>query len=98
MYAITKAAYKRKIRARLGLAHAQAKLKELKEKSDISSSNPVLEYGSEINELERNIGETRERLNELYEAGDEVWENIDSVSERIWSALRTAVKNAVDKQ
>ncbi len=98
MYAITKEAYRRKIQARLGLAHAQAKLKELKEKNDISSTNPGIEYGSEINELEKIIGETNERLNELHEAGDKVWENIDDVSERIWSELRIAVKKTVDKQ
>lgn len=98
MYALTKEAYRRKIQARLGLAHAQAKLNELKEKNKTSSANPVGEYSIEINELEKNIGETQKRLNELYEAGDEVWEKIDAVSERIWGALRSAVKNAVAKQ
>ena len=98
MYAITKEAYRRKIQARLGLAHAQAKLKELKEKKDISPEIEVIEFGSEINELEKSIGETQKHLNELHEAGDEVWEKIDAVSERILSALRTAVKNAVAKQ
>ena len=98
MYALTKEAYRRKIQARLGLAHAQAKLNELKEKNKTSSANPVGEYSNEINELEKNIEETQKRLNELYEAGDEVWEHLDDASERILNALRTAVENAVAKQ
>ena len=98
MYALTKEAYRRKIQARLGLAHAQAKLNELKEKNKTSSANPVGEYSNEINELEKNIEETQKRLNELYEAGDEAWEHLDDTSERILNALRTAVKKAVAKQ
>ena len=72
MYALTKEAYRRKIQARLGLAHAQAKLNELKEKNKTSSANPVGEYSNEINELEKNIEETQKRLNELYAANGQV--------------------------
>ena len=97
MYAITKGAYRRKIQAELGLAHAQSKLRELKEKNDIHSEDPAIECRKEIDDLEKSIGETRRRLNELHEAGDQVWEDADEASERIWSALKTAVKNAAVK-
>ncbi len=94
MYIITKEAYRRKIQAKLRLAHAQAKLGELKENHGIHSTDPVIECRREIDDLEKSIGETRVRLIELNEVGDEVWENADEASERIWSALKTAVKNA----
>ena len=91
MYAITQAAYRRKIQAQLGFAHALFKLKELKEKNAHSAAGSP----KEIRDLEKKIGETRERLNELFEAGDEAWENIDDASEELWSELKTAVNNAV---
>lgn len=91
MYAITKAAYRRKIQAQLGFAHALFKLKELKEKN----AHSAVGSPKEIRDLEKKIGETRERLNELFEAGDEAWENIDDASEELWSELKTAVNNAV---
>jgi len=93
LYEITKEAYRRKIQAQLGLVHAKVKLRELKEKNaDTAADSRVV-----INDLEKKIGETRKRLNELYEAGDHAWEDIDEVSDKIWSELKTAVKNAVLK-
>ncbi|MBL3538196.1 hypothetical protein [Aminivibrio sp.] len=93
MYAITKEAYRRKIQAQLGFAHALFKLKELKKKNAHSAA----ESPKEISDLEKKIEETRKRLNELFEAGDEAWENIDDVSEELWTELKTAVNNAVLK-
>lgn len=91
----TKKAIQEKIEAEVELA--LAKLAELKAQARTSAADARIKYGKQIDALEQEIVEFRGEVKEMAAAGEDSWEQLKYGVEHGWSALSTAVQDAIAK-
>ncbi|MBU0945532.1 MAG: hypothetical protein KJ804_02430 [Proteobacteria bacterium] len=91
----TKEAYQEKIAAEMELA--LAKLAELKAQARSSAADARIKYSKQIETLEQEVIAIRSKVKEMAAAGDDSWEQLKYGVEQGWSALNTAVQDAVAK-
>ena len=91
----TKDAYQKKIEAEVELA--LAKLAKLKAQARASTADARIKYSKQIDTLEQEVVAIRIKVKEMAAVGDDSWEQLKYGVERGWSALHTAVQDAVAK-
>jgi uncharacterized protein YgiM (DUF1202 family) len=91
----TKEAYQEKIEAEVKLAIA--KLAELKARARMSTADARIKYSKQVDTLEREVVTIRSKIKEMTAAGEDSWEQLKYGVEHGWSALNTAVQDAVAK-
>lgn len=91
----TKQDYQEKIEAEVELA--LAKLAELKVRARTSAADARIKYGQQIDTLEQEVVAIRSKVKEMAAAGEDSWERLKNGVEHGWSALNTAVQDAVAK-
>lgn len=91
----TKQAYQEKIEAEVELA--LAKLAKLKAQARSSTADARIKYSKQIETLEQEVVTIRSKVKEMAAAGEDSWEQLKYGVEHGWSALSSAVQDAVAK-
>ncbi len=91
----SKEVYQEKIEAEVELA--LAKLAELKAQARTSAADARIKYSKQIDTLEQEVVAIRKKVKEMGAAGEDSWEQLKYGVEHGWSALNTAVQDAVTK-
>lgn len=87
--------FQEKIEAEVELA--LAKLADLKARARTSAADARIKYGKQIDTLEQEVVAIRSKVNEMAAAGEDSWEQLKYGVEHGWSALSTAIQDAVIK-
>jgi hypothetical protein len=91
----SKEAYQEKMEAEVELA--LAKLATLKAQARTSTADARIKYSKQIETLEQEVIAIRIKVKEMAAAGEDSWEQLRYGVEHGWSALSTAVQDAVAK-
>ncbi len=87
--------YQEKIEAEMELALAT--LAKLKAQARTSTADARIKYSKQIDTLEQEVVAIRSKVKEMAAAGEDSWEQLKYGVEHGWSALSTAVQDAVAK-
>lgn len=91
----TKEAYQEKLEAEVELALAT--LAKLKARARTSTADAHIKYSKQIDTLEQEVIAIKSKVKEMAAAGEDSWEQLKYGVEHGWSALSTAVQDAVAK-
>ncbi|WP_204103464.1 MULTISPECIES: hypothetical protein [Spirulina sp. CCY15215] len=87
-----KEAYKAKVKAEVDKINAQ--IDELNAKANQAKADAVLEYYSQMEELEAKKNAVNIKLQEMQQSSEDAWQELQVGFEKAWNELTTAFERA----